>query len=270
MYPHPVANPVHKKFQAAPRLLEEETVMLVSAFLRKANVASEVRGADMFSWTFVLGVLCFTSVVLGIFTLLRVLKLRPRPELTTEEISKLLRNESDRSRLVSDEQARALRKELGDSVRGFQETTLKLFRELSDSVGSEITKFDNRLEKGVRAIDDRAAEISSKVDTGLARLGEEATKNRDSLRQVIEGKLDASVEKQGAFGRELRDEMTGSFRRLGTSVSETLTQLSEQQRERLERVTASLSALSEQHERSQDALKQTLRQDLTRLEAKAR
>jgi hypothetical protein len=51
-------------------------------------------------------------------------------EVTADQLSQLLRNESDRIRQAGDEQARALKRELADNLRGFQETTLKVFREL--------------------------------------------------------------------------------------------------------------------------------------------
>lgn len=49
--------------------------------------------------------------------------------------------------------------------------------------------------------------------------------------------------------------MTGSFQTLGSTVSETLGQLGEHQKERLEGVTAALSTLTEKQERAQEALK---------------
>ena len=58
---------------------------------------------------------------------------RSGSEVTTEQVSQLLRNESDRIRQAADEHARALRQELVDNLRGFQETTLKVFREFGDS-----------------------------------------------------------------------------------------------------------------------------------------
>ncbi len=153
---------------------------------------------------------------------------------------------------------RALRQELGDNLRGFQETTLKVFREFGDSIGADVKEFGSRLDKGVQAIDDRAAAIGAELDQDTARMGEEATKNRDALRQTIEGKLDDAATKQTAAAKGLREEMTGSFQGLGRIVSETLTQLGEQQKERLEHVTTALSTLSEKQERAQETLKQTV------------
>lgn len=89
-------------------------------------------------------------------------------------------------------------------------------------------------------------------------MGEEATKNRDAVRQTIETKLDAVTTKQTGAAKDLREEMTGSFQNMGRAVSETLRQLGEQQKERLEQVTTALSVLSEKQERAQETLKQSV------------
>ena len=59
---------------------------------------------------------------------------KSRSEVTAEEVSQLLRNESDRMKQAADEHARGLNEELADNLRGFQETTLKVFREFGDSL----------------------------------------------------------------------------------------------------------------------------------------
>ena len=209
----------------------------------------------MLSWIIVLAILTCILAILETLTFIRVGKPKPSNDLNAEQISQLLRNESDRTRQIGDEQARALRQEITDNLRGFQETTLKLFRELSDSLAADVTEFGNRLDKGIKAIDERTAGISSQLDQGMTRMGDEATRNRDTLRQTIEARLDSAAEKQGGAAKNLREEMTGSFQKLGSTVSDILTQLSQQQKERLEQVTAALSALSEKQERDQEALR---------------
>jgi DNA recombination protein RmuC len=212
----------------------------------------------------ILWIVVSAAVLAGIaalFAFLAFLRSRDRKsgnEVTADQVAQLLRNESDRIRQAGDEHARQLRQELGDNHRGFQETTLKVFREFGDSIGGEVKQFDNRLDKGVKTIDERAAAIGTKLDQDMARMGDEATRNRDALRQTIEAKLDSAATKQTAAEKDLREEMTGSFQKLGRAVSETLTQLGEHQKERLEHVTAALSALSEKQERAQEALKQTV------------
>jgi len=198
----------------------------------------------------------------ALFSLLAFLRAVRAPSgtvaLTFEQASQLLRNESDQIRKSGDEQARALRQELGDNLRGFQETTLKGFCELGEGLGAQAKEFGGRLDTGVKAIDDRAAAIAVKLDRDIKLMGDEATRNRDTLRQTIETKLDDAAAKQATAAKELREEMTGSFRKLGASVADTLGQLDEHQKERLENVTTALSDLSEKHERAQETLKQTV------------
>jgi DNA recombination protein RmuC len=185
-------------------------------------------------------------------------KKKSEGDVTPEQVLQLLRNESDRIRQVGDEQARALRHELSENLRGFQESALNVFRELGKSLGAEIRELGSNLNAGVRIIDERTAMISTKLDQDIARMGEEATKNRDALRQTIEGKLEGSATNQAEAARNLRTEMTGSFQDLGRVVSETLHQLGAHQKERLEQVTTALSVLTEKQERAQEALKQAV------------
>jgi DNA recombination protein RmuC len=210
-------------------------------------------------WVTILAtVLAGTAALFAFLAFIRTGNKKADNEVTAEQVSELLRNESDRIRQAGDEQARALRQELADNLRGFQETTRKVFREFGESLGADVKEFGERLDKGVKMIDERAAAIGSKLDQDMSKMGEEATKNRDALRQTIETKLDAAATKQTGAAKDLREEMTGSFQSLGRTVSETLTQLSEQQKERLEHVTTALSALTDKQERAQETLKQTV------------
>lgn len=183
---------------------------------------------------------------------------KPGSEVTADQLSQLLRNESDRIRQVGDEQARALRQELADNLRGFQETTLKVFREFGDSIGGDVKGFGNRLDKGVKTIDERAAAIGTKLDQDVTRMGEEAGSNREALRQTIETKLDDAAAKHAVAAKDLREELSGSLHKLGGAVSETIGQLGEHQKERLENVTIAVTELSAKHERAQEALKQAV------------
>ena len=77
-----------------------------------------------------------TAALFSLLTFLRAVRSPSRTALTSEQVSQLLRNESDQIRKSGDEQARALRQELGDNLRGFQETTLKGFCELGEGLGA--------------------------------------------------------------------------------------------------------------------------------------
>ena len=65
------------------------------------------------------------------------------------------------------------------------------------------------------------------------------------MRLLIEGKLETSAMKQSEEAKALREELNGSFHRLGANVATTLTDIGQQQKERLEATTQALQASSE-------------------------
>ncbi|MGO9484640.1 MAG: DNA recombination protein RmuC [Rhodomicrobium sp.] len=196
----------------------------------------------------------------ALFSLLNFLRAGRRDNETglIEQFAAKVRAEGELIRRNGDEQARNLRQELTDTSIRFQDTTLNVFRDLGDGLGSKIKDFGAVLEAGVKMIGDKSDAIGTKLDQETTRMGEDATRNRDALRETIEIKLADSATKQATAGKELREEMTGSFHRLGTNVAETLEKLGEHQKERLDNVTTAVGTLTEKHERAQDALKQAV------------
>jgi DNA recombination protein RmuC len=89
----------------------------------------------------------------------------------------------------------------------------------------------------------------------MAQMRSEANANREALRTQIEQKLDHSISQQAEASKTLRDELGGNFHRLGTRVSDSLTEAGQIQRERLENVTGALMGLSEKMEKAQDSLR---------------
>jgi DNA recombination protein RmuC len=89
-------------------------------------------------------------------------------------------------------------------------------------------------------------------------MSDDALKNRESLRTLIEGKLQASASTQAELGTRLREELSSNYQRLVSIVGATLTELGQQQKERLEGTTQALVVLSERHEKSHEALKGTV------------
>lgn len=212
------------------------------------------------------------AALFAFLAFLRMSRKQLENQATIDQVSQVLRDESDRTRRSSDEGARALRQELGDNLRGFEETVLKVFRELGDAIETKVKQFGERLDEGVTTIDGRATAIVTKLDQDMARMGEEATTNRDALRQAVEVQFDHAATIQSTAAKDLREEMTDSFRKLGATLSDTLSDLGQHQKERLENVTTALSSLSEKHERSQEALRQTVegRLDAIRNESTAK
>jgi DNA recombination protein RmuC len=142
--------------------------------------------------------------------------------------------------------------------RNLREEIMGSFGKLGDTLRSDLSQFGGRLDKGVAAIDDRAAAISTKLDQDLARMGQEAHANRDSLRQAIGQRLSEASIAQVTFAKELREEIAGSFRGLGNTVLASLDGIGQHQRERLENVTSALLTLTQDQGRSQEALKQAV------------
>ncbi len=83
----------------------------------------------------------------------------------------------------------------------------------------------------------------------------------------MDAKLHEAATIQAAAARELREEMSGGFQRLGGTVSATLKELSDHQKERLDNVTAAIGALTEKNERAQDALKRAIEDRLDAIRA---
>ena len=178
--------------------------------------------------------------------------------LTKDLIRQLLRGETDLVRKSGEDQARSLRQELGDHLKGFQDTTIKAFGVLTAGVNSQMRGFGERLDGGIKTVEQRVEGIAEKLNTDIGQMGEDASKNRDALRQLIEGKLDGSAAKQAEEAKGLREELNGSFHRLGGNIAVTLTDLGQQQKERLDATTQALQASSEVSGKSHESLRQAV------------
>ena len=183
---------------------------------------------------------------------------RPRqtPQLLTAQgAAQLLRAETDIVRGAVEDQAGRLRQELNQSLKGFQELTVAAFGGLRDGIDGQVRGFGERLDAGIKLIDERAAGIATKLNGDMAQMRSEANTSREALRGLIEAKLDHSTQQQGEAAKALRDELGGNFQRLGARVSESLGELSRTQKERLENVTLAVSGLSEKLEKGQESLR---------------
>jgi DNA recombination protein RmuC len=186
--------------------------------------------------------------------------------LTTQGAAQILRAETDIVRAALEGQARGLRQELGQSLTGFQELTLAAFGTLRDGINVQIGGFGERLDGGLKAIDERAGTISNRLNEEMAQMRSEANTNRETLRTLIENKLDHSFTQQSDASAVLRDELGGNFQRLGTRVSESLGEASQMQKERLENVTIALTGLSEKMEKAQESLRTSVETGLQKIQ----
>ncbi len=192
-----------------------------------------------------------------------------RETLTRDALAPMLRLETDHIRDFGDSQSRSLRQELGENLRGFQDSTLKAVAILSENVDGQVKAFGERLDAGINTIDQRVAAIAEKLNIDIARMAEEATANRETLRQLIEVKLDASATRHSEQAKELREELSTNFFRLGSNLNTALTELGNQQKEKLDGTTKALHEFREQNVKSQETLRVTVegRLDVIRAES---
>ena len=194
--------------------------------------------------------------VAAVFAVLGFLRTQQLPgALTAQGATQILRAETDIVRSTVEDQARGLRQELGHSLKDFQELTLAAFATLRDGIDVQVRGFGERLDGGTKAIDERAAAISAKLNDEMAQMRAEANTSRETLRTLIEQKLDHSIGQQADASKVLRDELGGNFHRLGARVSDSLTEAGQIQKERLDNVTGALTGLTEKLEKAQDSLR---------------
>lgn len=198
------------------------------------------------------------ATIAALFAILCLRKVCTPTGLTAETAASILRSETDIVRTAIQDQARWLRQELGQSLTGFQELTLNAFGTLRDGIDNQVRSFGERLDGGIKDIDERAGAISAKLNDDMAQMRTEANTNRESLRTAIDQKLDQSIRQQAETSKTFRDELGGNFDRLGSRVANSLAESSQLQKERLESVTVAVTGLSERLEKGQEGLRVTV------------
>lgn len=178
--------------------------------------------------------------------------------LTKFDVAQILRAETDSLKLDAESRSSHLRREINENIQGFQSATTSTVSALSENVSDKTKMFGEQLERGIRRIDDRVAGIQQKLDLDLEQLGTDANQNREALRRLIETKLEDSIEKQTAAGRESRQELSKSFETLGKNVSAVLEQSNNHQKERLDDTKKAIESLTNQHSKDQEALRETV------------
>jgi DNA recombination protein RmuC len=207
-------------------------------------------GIDLLVLIFVLG----GAWLAAAFAALGFFRAKAAPQLLTAQVAaQLLRSETDILRSAVEDQAGRLRQELNQSLKGFQELTVAAFGGLRDGIDGQVRGFGERLDGGIKAIDERAAAIATKLNDEMAQMRAEANADREVLRALIEQKLDHSIGQQADASKILRDELGGNFHRLGTRVSDSLAEAGQIQKERLENITGALTGLTEKLEKARIA-----------------
>jgi DNA recombination protein RmuC len=178
------------------------------------------------------------TALAAVFSVLSFLKRPPSAGLSYEQAALLIGNEGNQNRQAGEEQARGLRQELG-----------------------------NRLDTGIKTIDDKVGQIGAKLEKSFAQLGQDAETGRDKLRLVVENKLEGAATRQSEAAKTLREEIHQSFQRSNTTLGETLTQFGAHQKERLDKVATNVSELTGKIEKAQETLRQTVEGRLDTLRA---
>jgi hypothetical protein len=131
-----------------------------------------------------------------------------------------------------EDQARGLRQELGRTLASFQDVTLKALGTLRDGIDVQIRTFGERLDAGGKATGESITTISTKLTHDMEQTRGEANTGRETLRGLIEQKLEQSIELQTDSAKILREELGGNFDRLGIRVTGSLAETGQIQLER--------------------------------------
>ncbi len=149
------------------------------------------------------------------------------------------------------EAAKQVREELGQGLQIIRDGLITTLGEVSEH---QKERFDT-----AKVTIDRMAR---KLDLDMAQMGESADKNRETLRTLVEVKLETASFKQAEEAKGLREELGRNFQHLGGHVSSILGEMSEQQRERLDKSTSALDAMGEKNEKSSEALRKSVEERL--------
>lgn len=194
------------------------------------------------------------SLVAAVFAVLAFVRGGRVAEPAGTGLAETIRTEADRTRQAADEQARGTRQELAEAMRGLQ-----------DSLA-------HRLETGIEKIQAPVTAIGQKLDADMARMAEDAGKNRDALRLSIEGKLDASSQQGQEAARALREELTGNFDKSSRLLSENMKNFGDNQHQRLADMKLQITDMSDKQAQTGEALRSTVdtRLDVLRQENSAK
>lgn len=193
------------------------------------------------------------SLIAALFACLTFLR-TARPEPAQTSLADTVRTEADRTRAAADEQARGTRHELSEAMRSLQESLAQ------------------KLEIGTEKLQMPVIAIGKKLDEDMARMAEEAGRNRDLLRQSVEGKLDNAGLRNDEAARALREELTGHFGVTTKLLSDTMKGFGDSQHQRLSEMKQQIGEMSDRQTASGEALRKTVeaRLDVLRQENSAK
>jgi DNA recombination protein RmuC len=209
------------------------------------------------------------ALIVATFAVLNFIFIRRAPvPLARMDVSELLRFEGDAVRMAAESNTRTLRLEIGQTLSQNQSAALNMILKLSEQLLKQVDAFGVRLEASNKITESRINEIGTKLNSDIEQMGQSANTNRETLRGLVEQKLDSSASAHADAARNLREELSASFHHMRQGISETLNEISSHQKERLEATKQAIDELAEKQGQSGEQLRQTIegRLDLLRSE----
>jgi DNA recombination protein RmuC len=214
---------------------------------------------------FPIATLALASIA-ALFAIVAVIVVARRPlALERAEVSELLRFEGDAIRAASDAELRAVRQELLTTINQQQGAAATMMLKLSEQLLRQVDSFGQRLESSNKTTETRINDIGTKLNADIGRMEQGAVATSEGLRSIVERKLDQSGATQSESARNLREELSGSFQRMRQGVSETLGEISNHQKERLDATKLAIDELIRTQGASGEQLRQTVEGRLDQL-----
>ena len=184
-----------------------------------------------------------------------------------ERLERVLREEGARGRDEANASGKALREEVGGLLRGFQDSVLRTMAEMQTLQKAQLQLFSERLDDGVRRIDQRVEGMAAALKEGMNETRAGLDLRQRDLQQSVDIRLTELKGQAAQSDRALREEVQGSLKGLGEGLIASLGRLGESQRERLTQLAEELARLTRRQEQAQEALRLTLEGRLDSLRA---
>ena len=113
-----------------------------------------------------------------------------------ERIERLVKDEMSRSRQENQSAAREGRQELGKNIAAFEASLLAQMKTVSDLQEKQFNRFSAQLDKLISENERRLEALRESLEKNLRFLQEENSKKLDQMRQVVDEKLHATLERR--------------------------------------------------------------------------
>jgi DNA recombination protein RmuC len=117
-------------------------------------------------------------------------------EVQLQKTEALLREELARNREEFNTNARNLREETNNNIKSFQESLLARLNEMLHSQKREMNDFSQRLDKTGKEIEERLNRMRETIEVQIKNLQSENSKKLDEMRNVVDEKLQTTLEKR--------------------------------------------------------------------------